>query len=895
MKKFFILFFLFVATVSFAQTINIPISKDIQIRNGEQFYVHTVQKGQTVYSIAKAYNVEISVIYYYNPGAKTGILIGQKLWIPTENKATEITKVVKQKNFDFFYHVASAGETIDHIASIYLIPKRYILLANPGLKGPMKEGEFVKIPVEDAYKILDDTATTVSSTKTYTSGLNKNSIFSPPVEKPIVTTEKQATSRKQISRKVVNANSWIPIIKNYRHVVVQGETMLSISRKYKISVAELRAVNPGLIHVARGMQLRLPINAQVPGYHASKTDLKEEASAFHNSTHAKGSINTQNQQQKLPKGKFIKHIVKKGETLYSISRKYGVSLNDLYQANIGLSASIKTGQQILIPKKKMNKAYVFYSPIGKIKFKKVARLYRINFRQLKQENASLKRFIFPGQIVKVPVEKTIGAPIAPGNRKTQGHAITEVSPAQPFPGRCSPAPHNRTFKVAVMIPLYLEYADSLDRFQFMMQPEMNFAPFQFIRFLEGALLASKTMKAEGMNLKLYVYDVDQTLAKTYRVLSRPKLKDMNLIIGPFYSRSFSLVSLFAEHFKIPIVNPLTFRETILNNHKGVIKVKPGFRFQPSLIKKLVRDYYSKDKVFILSQSAFKDTKIVNIFRDSIQQVLPDSIKFSNARLVNLGIAVTQRERKQEQLEQEANQNPAYATEPAPPIVTTINDTLRPYFLENQLVYPDSLKEHLNDSTVFANPLVQINFLQDNLRPFMDNASVLRKNLVIVYGTNKAFVMNVMNKLNVLSDTFNVKMIGLPRWETISNMEVHQMNNLNVTYPASYYVNYESPGVKNLDSLFMKNYATIPEKYGILGYDITRYFLHALYYYGKQMNECLPNDPYQGLSTKFHFAPSSQDTKDYENTYWNLIQIRNMRLIKLPDSLVPQPNLRKIAP
>jgi len=110
-----------------------------------------------------------------------------------------------------------------------------------------------------------------------------------------------------------------------------------------------------------------------------------------------------------------------------------------------------------------------------------------------------------------------------------------------------------------------------------------------------------------------------------------------------------------------------------------------------------------------------------------------------------------------------------------------------------------------------------------------------------------------------------------------------MSKLNVTYPASYFINKYAPKVKDFDSLFVKNYGTVPQKYGFLGYDITNYFLNALYHYGGNMTRCLPDDPQQGISTKFQFVPSSQDDKSYENKYWNILQLKDMHLNKLPDS------------
>jgi len=109
-----------------AQGINIVKSTDVQEKNNKQYFVHTVEKGQTLYSIAKTYNVSIDEIYYENPGAKYGLQIGQQLWIPTINKETEVNREVSTANFDFFYHIAKENERFKGIASVYDIPEKYI-------------------------------------------------------------------------------------------------------------------------------------------------------------------------------------------------------------------------------------------------------------------------------------------------------------------------------------------------------------------------------------------------------------------------------------------------------------------------------------------------------------------------------------------------------------------------------------------------------------------------------------------------------------------------------------------------------------------------------------------------------------------------------------------------
>ncbi len=898
-KKGFILVFLLLAGTLFGQTVKIPVSTDIQTRNGKQFYVHTVQKGQTLYSIAKAYHVSLDDIYYANPGTRQGIRVGQKIWIPTVNRETEITHQVKTTHFDFFYHVAAAGETLEHIASIYLIPKRYILLANPGIKSPLKEGEYVKIPVESAFPYLDGKTTGPATQKNYSGGIQEPKPVVVPAETPKYkpaparhTAGRQTPATPQAAPGSFNPN--IPVIKDYRHVVVPGETLESIAKKYGITENELKAVNPGLISAFQGERLRLPVTAKVPGYHPSKQELEKalkfekEAglvatpAARKQETTVSGKPKPQTQQ----KG-YVTHIVKKKETLFSISREYGVKLEDLFKANPGLTTTIKVGQTIRIPKKKISTDFVYFQAHEKLSLKKVAKIYGIDVATLIDNNPSVGKKLFPGQVLRIPVglraqelaneAKAIEtAPVAAKEEKAKPAASETVA------GRCQPRPHNRIFKVALMVPLYLEETDSINLTEFMIRQEKNFTPFRFIEFLEGALIASDSLKNQGMDLKFYVYDVDQMLTKTAKVLTRPELKEMNLIIGPFYSRSFKQAALFAQHFNIPIVNPLTFRREILHQHNRVIKVTPDKQEEIPQVTRLIKNQYAGDKVFVISQSPYKDAAFVRALRDSIQKVLPDSVTFPNLDLINIGIAVTQREKDQER-EEAIKENPAMA-DTMQVTKITYNDTLSNYRIENYPVIPDTLKTVQYDTSTFPNPMVYINYIRDTLHPFEANASVLRNNLVVLYGNKKSFIMDAMNRLNVLCDTFNIKLIGMPQWETLAGLNLHQMNNMETTYPASYFVNYQGTGFERYNQIFYHNWATSPNKYGVLGFDITYYFLRALYLYGNKFLSCLPDNTEKGLSTQYKFKSVKGRNNNYENSYWNWLRITDKQLIKLPDTL-----------
>ena len=125
-----VLFFILILLSFSIVAQNINKSKVIQEKNNKEFYIHTVQKGQTVYSIAKAYNVSVDEIYYENPETKNGLSIGAQIWIPTINKETEVNREVSSANYDFFYHIAKQNERFSTIAGIYSVPVKYIKLAN---------------------------------------------------------------------------------------------------------------------------------------------------------------------------------------------------------------------------------------------------------------------------------------------------------------------------------------------------------------------------------------------------------------------------------------------------------------------------------------------------------------------------------------------------------------------------------------------------------------------------------------------------------------------------------------------------------------------------------------------------------------------------------------------
>ena len=100
----------------------------------DTFFLHTVERGQTVYSISLIYNVSTEVIYQLNPQSRNVIKAGDVLKIPQESGS-------------YFYHTIQPQETLYGLAQKYYMKDADIIAANPGLsEQTFLTGKIIRIP-----------------------------------------------------------------------------------------------------------------------------------------------------------------------------------------------------------------------------------------------------------------------------------------------------------------------------------------------------------------------------------------------------------------------------------------------------------------------------------------------------------------------------------------------------------------------------------------------------------------------------------------------------------------------------------------------------------------------------------------------------------------------------
>ncbi len=133
--------------------------------------------------------------------------------------------------------------------------------------------------------------------------------------------------------------------KHILYLVSPGETIYRISTQYQVAVSELMETNPDLENGLKTGQI-----IQIPYYPELIATYRKKVAA---------TLPAQPETVNAPKlaavtepGDTLIHIVQPGETLYGLSRKYGVSVEELKMAN---NWDLKAGQELVIPKSKEKK------------------------------------------------------------------------------------------------------------------------------------------------------------------------------------------------------------------------------------------------------------------------------------------------------------------------------------------------------------------------------------------------------------------------------------------------------------------------------------------------------------------------------------------------------------
>ncbi len=114
-------------------------------------------------------------------------------------------------------------------------------------------------------------------------------------------------------------------------------------------------------------------------------------------------------------------------------------------------------------------------------------------------------------------------------------------------------------------------------------------------------------------------------------MKKAELSKMDLIVGPFFFKTFKTIAEFAKAQKIPLVNPLSERRTILDNNPYVFKVIPSPQDEIENISSFIVKKYPKANIIIVHNNKETEKKRADLYKKEFNEAYKDNT--SNAGTV----------------------------------------------------------------------------------------------------------------------------------------------------------------------------------------------------------------------------------------------------------------------
>lgn len=323
----------------------------------------------------------------------------------------------------------------------------------------------------------------------------------------------------------------------YLYKVQKSEGYYAISRKFDVTIKEIVDANPMEGGLKLGQELKIPTGNVV----------KVEKNPDHS------------------RSKNLVHVVEKGETLYSLAKKYGVKVDDLKKLNPGCDP-LSIGFELKIP-----------SDINTTS--------KPDKRHDKHERAYADEKQKPAEAEPQSVTPMEAMTETPLEASAADSLSTDSIPQETFYRN----PQN-SVRMAVLMPFNINSGYDADE--------------KFVDFYRGCLIAADSLSALGMNVTIDAYDIGKTKESLIKTLQNRELSKADIIIGPAYTAQIQYVSDYAKRHKIKAVIPFSNNVPQVNSNKYLFQiVSPQNLFFESLATECAERWKGKHVLIVEPDSA----------------------------------------------------------------------------------------------------------------------------------------------------------------------------------------------------------------------------------------------------------------------------------------------------
>ena len=472
--------------------------------------------------------------------------------------------------------------------------------------------------------------------------------------------------------------------------------------------------------------------------------------------------------------KYTIHDVVKGETLYSLARHYGVTVDDIKEANTVLTEGLKAGQRIKIPVK----SAVEKSP--KVQLHKVvrgetlyslAKQHNLTVEELREANPHIKKGLKAGQLIEIPIkESQVEQPapqqptpviqtavVASTTEQPQIEEIAEQTVVKSVSFRA--LRQGERADVALLLPLGTKE-----------QPSQN-----YLDFYRGFLIGLDSVRMSGYSVNLNLYNTAHDYNRIEQIIASGALYNTDLVVGPVYEDELIPVTTALQERNIPIVSPLANLTQTTSN--AVFQMSPS----PATKLEKVRGMFdgSKRVVIISTDNTDKD------FDSEVRSMLRDTSYVVEHKYIYEHPSVIEKREKEREKMREAG--------------LEVDDTPSPSDMS-----PLLRGEEPTVIVITADNEVEIDRIL---------AAIASANIALTARSQRVVPFVVF---------------GNNRWNRYRNIDRSILFTNNVTMLSTYHAHRSEPIIRAFDKRFVDEFGALPSLYAYRGYDAAVVFVKALY-------------------------------------------------------------------
>ena len=281
------------------------------------------------------------------------------------------------------------------------------------------------------------------------------------------------------------------------HDVAKGETLYSLSRKYGVSIEDIKGANAALAEgLKAGQRIRIPVKATEANVATSQTQQVETP---------------QEPKAEVTVTSTITHKVARRETLYSLSKRYDVTIDELYAHNPHIKGGLKAGQIVTIP------------------VKKVA-----------SQSTPAPQQTTVADPAPTPVKEELKDEARVTAAISQQQSVTDSLATPTVPTTLRTLKQGERAEVALILPLGSEE-----------RPSQN-----YLDFYRGFLIGLDSVRMAGHSVNLNLYNTAHDYNRVAEIIASGALNRADLVVGPVYEDELIPVADALKERGVAVVSPL---------------------------------------------------------------------------------------------------------------------------------------------------------------------------------------------------------------------------------------------------------------------------------------------------------------------------------------------------